>query len=119
VLAIPIIALTVRERGDVQLLPQENPETSAAAERATRENTDIEGVFVVRAGKAEFVPVSVGIAGREHFEVLSGLSEGDSVVAGPYESIRALKTGDAVRRMVEEPGRGAAAVAGTNNNGRR
>jgi HlyD family secretion protein len=59
---------------------------------------------VVRAGKAEFVPVQVGIAGREHFEVLSGLSVGDSVVAGPYEAIRGLENGAAVRRMDTTPG---------------
>jgi hypothetical protein len=45
-------------------------------------NMDQEGVFVVREGKAVFVPVTVGIAGQGYFEVLSGLAAGDSVVAG-------------------------------------
>jgi HlyD family secretion protein len=116
VLAIPIIALTVRERGDVQALPQEDPQASAAAEEAERENPDIEGVFVVKAGKVQFVPVTVGIAGREHFEVLSGVSERDSIVAGPYEAIRSLKTGDAVRRMSETNAEGrVVATTGTTN----
>lgn len=107
VLAIPIIALTVREQGDVQALPQEDPAAQAAA-AAAGARTDVEGVFVVRAGKAEFVPVKVGIAGREHFEVLAGLSAGDSVVAGPYEAIRSLQDGDAVRFMSTNTGpRGA------------
>jgi len=107
VLAIPIIALTVREQGDVQALPQEDPAAQAAA-AAAGARTDVEGVFVVRAGKAEFVPVKVGIAGREHFEVLTGLSAGDSVVAGPYEAIRNLQDGDAVRFMSTNTGpRGA------------
>jgi HlyD family secretion protein len=107
VLAIPIIALTVREQGDVQALPQEDPAAQAAA-AAAGARTDVEGVFVVRAGKAEFVPVKVGIAGREHFEVLAGLSAGDSVVAGPYEAIRSLQDGDAVRFMSANTGpRGA------------
>ena len=39
----------------------------------------------------------VGIAGQEYFEVLSGLSEGDVVIAGPYQRIRQLEDGDAVR----------------------
>jgi HlyD family secretion protein len=98
VLAIPIIALSVREQGDVEALPQEDPEAQAAAAEA-RARTVVDGVFVVRAGKANFVPVKVGIAGREHFEVLAGLSAGDSVVAGPYEAIRNLQDGDAVRFM--------------------
>jgi HlyD family secretion protein len=97
VLSIPINALTVRERGDVQALPQEDPAAQAAAESASRPNPDVEGVFVVRRGRAHFVPVQVGIAGREHFEIVSGLAERDSIVAGPYEAIRSLKGGDAIR----------------------
>lgn len=100
-LAIPIIALTVRELGNVRPLPQETPEAQQAANQVSQDerNKDTEGVFVVRDGKAEFVPVQVGIAGREYFEVLSGLTEKDSVVAGPYDAIRNLVNGKAVRRL--------------------
>jgi len=110
-LSIPIIALTVRDRGAMEPLPQETPEAHAAATSATGSATDVEGVFVVREGKAHFIPVQTGIAGREHFEVLGGLSAGDSVVAGPYEAIRSLKEGDPVRRLQDENqgGRGATA----------
>jgi HlyD family secretion protein len=114
-LSIPIIALTVRERGEVEALPQEDPQASAAAASAVREAPDdVEGVFVVRAGIAHFVPVLVGVAGREHFEVLSGVSEGDSVVAGPYEAIRALLDGDQVRRMADSAAIGRT-IARTSN----
>ncbi|MCI0433589.1 MAG: efflux RND transporter periplasmic adaptor subunit [Gemmatimonadetes bacterium] len=101
VVAIPIIALTVREPGDVEALPQEDPAARAAAAAAARQTLDVEGVFVVRDGKATFVPVRIGITGREHFEVLSGVAPGDSVVAGPYEAIRSLQDGDAVRTATE------------------
>jgi HlyD family secretion protein len=100
-ISIPIIALTVRDRGEVEALPQEDPEASAAAAATAAGSNDVEGVFVVREGIARFVPVTVGIAGREHFEVLSGLEVGDSVVAGPYEAIRSLIDGTAVRRTSE------------------
>ncbi len=97
---IPIIALTVRERGNVKALPTETPEAKEAADKAVADRSkDQEGVFVVRKGKAHFVPVDVGIAGRESFEVLNGLKVGDSIVAGPYEAIRGLEEGKAVRRM--------------------
>ena len=33
---------------------------------------EVEGVFVYRDGEAHFTPVSVGIAGERHFEVLDG-----------------------------------------------
>ncbi|MGH7501883.1 MAG: efflux RND transporter periplasmic adaptor subunit [Longimicrobiales bacterium] len=100
VLSIPIIALAVRDDGDVQALPQEDPAAQAAATDAGA-RSDVEGVFVLRAGKVTFVPVMVGIAGREHFEVLGGVSAGDSIVAGPYEAIRSLQDGDAVRITTE------------------
>ncbi|MBI4410232.1 MAG: efflux RND transporter periplasmic adaptor subunit [Gemmatimonadetes bacterium] len=104
-LVIPIIALTVRDREALEKLPQEEREARAAAAAVDEEEKkDEEGVFVVRKGKAEFVPVKVGIAGREHFEVLEGLAPGDSVVAGPYEAIRGLTNGKPVRRMAETAG---------------
>jgi HlyD family secretion protein len=94
VLAIPIIALTVRER-PAEPIPQEDAGAQAAAAQAALR--DVEGVFLIRDGKARFVGVEVGIAGGEYFEVLSGLNEGDSVVAGPYEAIRGLADDRRVR----------------------
>jgi HlyD family secretion protein len=44
-----------------------------------------------------FRPVKVGIAGEKHFEVVSGLKEGDKIVAGTYQAIRELKDGTTVR----------------------
>ena len=111
-LAIPIIALTVRERGAVEVLPLEEREAQAAASAVDETSTDEEGVFVVRVGKAEFVPVRVGIAGRDYFEVLSGLAEGDSIVSGPYETIRSLRSGQMVRPMRDQQAqRGAREVS--------
>ncbi|MEE8134714.1 MAG: hypothetical protein V3T56_06630, partial [Gemmatimonadales bacterium] len=48
-------------------------------------------------GMAQFRPVKTGIAGEEHFEVLEGLTFGDSIVAGPYQTIRDLVEGSTVR----------------------
>ena len=110
-LAIPIIALTIREREDEQEAngPDSNGDaeagdgstdsgnTRADNEDDEEEDEEEEGVFVVREGEAHFVPVSVGIAGQEYFEVLSGLSVGDTVVSGPYQRIRELTDGEEVR----------------------
>ncbi|MFQ6044921.1 MAG: secretion protein HlyD, partial [Gemmatimonadales bacterium] len=92
-LSIPIIALTVREH---EAISTENAprDTSAGKE-------EVEGVFVVHEGLAQFRPVKVGIAGEEHFEVLEGLAAGDTIVAGPYQTIRDLKDSTAVRPMRE------------------
>ena len=93
-LSVPIIALTVREQ------PKDSAADSTASATTSGDDgepTDEEGVFLVRDGKVAFTPVRVGIAGQEYFEVISGLSAGDTVVAGPYQRIRALKDGDAVK----------------------
>jgi len=92
VLAIPIISLTVR---DHEVLANEAVEQDSA-KMGQKEET--EGVFVIRDGLAQFFPVEVGIAGEEHFQVLTGLQEGDSIVAGPYQVIRDLSDSTKVRQ---------------------
>ena len=59
--------------------------------------SEAEGVFLVHNGVATFHPVKVGIAGEEHFEVVEGVHQGDTIVAGPYQAIRDLKEGARVR----------------------
>jgi HlyD family secretion protein len=101
-LSVPIIALTVREESDAEPIDNEDPAARAAGEAAAEGRSrkdDQEGVFVVREGKAVFVPVTVGIAGQEYFEVITGVTTADTVVAGPYEVIRTLENGQAVRPM--------------------
>lgn len=88
-LTVPIIALTVRA-------PERDSTATAATTGGAKEEE--EGVFLVRDGEAVFTKVQVGIAGQEYFEVVSGVAEGDTVVAGPYQRIRALKSGDPVKR---------------------
>ena len=61
----------------------------------TRKET--EGVFLVRDGKAEFLPIKMGIAGDKYFEVLSGLKPGDQVITGPYNSVRGMNDGSLVK----------------------
>ena len=90
-LSIPIIALTVREHRPIS--------TETAPVDTTKAKKETEGVFVVDQGTAQFRPVKVGIAGEEYFEVLDGLRQGDTIVAGPYQTIRDLKDSSRVRAM--------------------
>jgi HlyD family secretion protein len=102
-LAIPIIALTVRENTPVTVerrgapLPPSPRAAAPAAAGTDTKKKEAEGVFVVSNGIATFRPVKVGIAGEEHFEVIDGVREGDTIVAGPYQAIRDLKEGARVR----------------------
>ena len=54
-------------------------------------------MFVFRDGKVVFAAVKVGIAGERYFEVLSGLKAGDQVVTGPFDSVRQIADGSAVK----------------------
>ena len=58
---------------------------------------ELEGVFVVKDAKAEFVPIKTGIAGEKYFEIVTGLKDGDQVITGPFASVRSLKDNDAVK----------------------
>jgi HlyD family secretion protein len=66
--------------------------------RARFQKREAEGVFIVRDGAATFRPVKVGVAGDEYFEVVDGLREGETIVAGTYQAIRDLKDGAKVRQ---------------------
>jgi HlyD family secretion protein len=59
-------------------------------------------VFVVKDNVAVFTPVKTGIAGKRHFEVLSGLDEGTTVVRGPFDALRRIASGDRVRIRKEK-----------------
>jgi HlyD family secretion protein len=94
-LSIPIIALTVRDHEKIPNESQETPPTDTL--RARFKQKEAEGVFVVRNGIATFRPVRTGVAGDEYFEVLDGLREGETIVAGTYQAIRDLQDGAKVR----------------------
>ncbi len=95
-LTIPIQALTVRRPEDLVPKSDENGSVHAAAPASTsptksKEDQEIQGVFVIRNHKAEFVPVTTGIAGTTDIEVMSGLKEGDEIVTGSYKVLRTMK----------------------------
>ena len=102
-LSIPIIALTVREN---EALAKEDTAVGLGKPKPKKEvgKKDVEGVFVVGAdNKVTFRPVKVGIAGEKHFEVLSGLKQGEKIVAGTYQAIRELKDGALIREAKVDP----------------
>jgi hypothetical protein len=48
------------------------------------------------------VPVKIGVTGDKQAEVVDGVTSGDTLVVGPYKTLRELKDGQAVRYAVEE-----------------
>lgn len=104
-LAIPIQAATVREvvldeRGEVMRAdPQDMAPTYMEQPEAggDRDEKELEGVFVARQEHAVFLPVETGIAGERYFEALTGVTEGDLIIIGPFSEVRNIEDGDEVR----------------------
>jgi len=93
-LTIPIQALTVRQQTDLQAENDGKGSVQAAAPQneaskaKDRDKEEIQGVFIIRTGKQEFMPVETGITGTTDIEVLNGLKEGDEIVTGSYKVLR-------------------------------
>jgi HlyD family secretion protein len=109
VLTIPIQALTVRQKGDLEKKPAGGKSTTQAAvkldpaaEKARKE--ELQGVFVVAAGKAEFRQVTTGITGATDIEVVGGLKEGDQIITGTYQVIRTIANEAQVKVDNKAPG---------------
>ena len=64
-------------------------------------------MFVADGGAARFQPVTPGLIGGLDIEV-SGVNEGTTVVVGPFQALRELQDGQAVRTqglvMTKPPG---------------
>jgi HlyD family secretion protein len=93
-LSLPIQALTVRQRGDLEPdKPGAAVEASAANDAAAKaKKEELQGVFVVtKTGQAAFREVKTGITGTTDIEVLDGLKDGEEIITGSYKVIRTLK----------------------------
>lgn len=94
---IPIQALTVRQKGDLEKKPGKGTVQAAAPAPTAKDKEEIQGVFVVRNKKAEFVKVDTGITGTTDIEVTSGLQPGDEIVTGSYKVLRSMRNGASVK----------------------
>ena len=102
-MTIPIQALTVRTGADIEAAKDGKGSVQAAAPKSGSDKEQKQGVFVIRNGKAEFVPLQTGIAGTTDIEVLGGLKEDDEVVTGSYKVLRTMKPGASVKVDNAEP----------------
>jgi len=90
-LAIPLAAIIVRD--------SPKGEKTAAGRIKTQS-----GVYVLREGKAKFLPVQLGLAGELKVEVAGGLAAGQEILTGPFKTLRTLKEGDKVKIEKEKKG---------------
>jgi HlyD family secretion protein len=99
VVAIPIQALTIRRQEDLETNERGSVQAAGPQKDATKDkkNEEIQGVFIIRNKKAEFVPVQTGVSGTTDIEVLGGLKDGDEIVTGSYKVLRTMKPGTSVK----------------------
>jgi HlyD family secretion protein len=102
VVAIPIQALAVRSRKDLDEAAKNaknqkggGSSVSLAAPPPAApgdpKKDEVQGVFVVNGNKAEFRQVDTGISGVTDIEITKGLQPGDEIVVGSYKALRTLK----------------------------
>src|ERR1700732_233814 len=99
VLAIPIQALAVRTRKDLEEASKNAKKNSSSnvtlaapppAAPGDPKKDEVQGVFVINGKKALFRPVETGIAGVTDIEITKGLQPGDEIVVGSYKVLRTL-----------------------------
>ena len=81
------------------MIGSQSPQEDANAAKKRKENTK-EVVFVMeKGGKVKQIEVKTGISDFENIEILSGLSEGQEIISGPYATVaKKLKAGDLVKK---------------------
>ena len=106
VVAIPIQALAVRTRKDLEEAAKNAKKDSSSSVTLAAppppapgdpKKEEIQGVFVVNGKKAVFRPVETGISGVTDIEITKGLQPGDQIVVGSYKALRTLKPASNVK----------------------
>lgn len=120
-LVVPIQALTAQPEKvwkrwqDWRTNPPKSKARRALAQAADTTKAGVneklvEGLFLLRSGKAVFVPVTLGLRGDTDVEVSGEIKPGDKVVTGPYRVLRALKDGDDAKPEKDKAGKGKISV---------
>lgn len=101
--AVPIQAVTVRMRRELEDNKDQSGRDHAgssltvSAKDREKGKEELQGVFVVRNGRATFVQVESGIMGPTDMEIVKGVQPGDVIVTGSFSVLRTLKNNTKVR----------------------
>jgi HlyD family secretion protein len=111
ILTVPLASVTTRDLGAEKKTEGDKPSEEGAAvktqddanaERKRKENIR-EVVFVEEKGKVKQVVVKTGISDFEQIEIVSGLKDGQQIIAGPYATVaKKLNEGDLVKKKDEK-----------------
>lgn len=108
VLAVPILAVTTRDKNEKQtqtkVKAEQDKKKAQGQDASSTDNALLtddmqEVVFIMAAdGSVKKVPIRTNIQDNEYIEVMGGLKEGDEVVSAPYNTIsKTLKDGMKVK----------------------
>ncbi len=109
VLVIPIQAVTTRDTSIKNKYGMKKTDSEASTDNADKvknqkaedkaqKEKNIEVVFMNDKGICKLQPVKVGIQDNNNIEIISGLNEGDEVIAAPYSAIsKTLKDKDKIK----------------------
>lgn len=86
----------------IQAVVERAPLEDKNSKSKDKKDTEVKVVFLAEKGKARQREVKTGVSDETRVEVVSGLKEGESVITGPYRTLRDLKDGDAVRITTEK-----------------
>src|SRR5208337_1068683 len=99
---VPIQAVTVRMRRELEEKDQTakggtGSDVAVSAKDKEKGKEELQGVFVVRNGRATFIQVESGIMGSTDIEILKGVQPSDVIVTGSFSVLRTLKNNTKVR----------------------
>lgn len=101
VLAVPIECVTTRT--DTSSASNRSSVDRIMGARNTENEEPITSVFVLSGDKVKLKAVTTGIQDDRYIEILSGISEGEKVISGPYNLVsQQLMPGDEVKVVSKE-----------------
>jgi HlyD family secretion protein len=90
VLAVPIQSVTTRLPTGPAPSPGKAPETPPPSSHDTKKHEPIkprEVVFALEGDHAKMIPVTTGISDSDYFEIVSGVTEGQTIISGGFKAI--------------------------------
>jgi len=105
ILTVPIQAVTTRDEKDKDSKDDKTADKdNGKDDNGTKDKKpSAELVFIIDGDKAKSIPVKTGIQDANYIEILSGLSDGQTVIKAPFKLIsKTLTSGDLVTVVKEK-----------------
>ena len=103
ILTVPIQSVTTREDSSTKAVDKDYQKSKDNGDDTQVKKKLNEIVFIIDKDKVKSIPVKTGIQDANYIEIISGLTEGQTVVKAPFKMIsKTLKNGDMVKVVAEK-----------------